>query len=240
MRRVWSWFHGLGSSITGSIIATVVVAAVVAGWSTLKWPWQVAAGVFALAFLFVLATINQITTLVERVQIARRNSASPGEIKAQIRDWLFQMRYSVQDAPEAHFNFVLFCRNAQNIPFHIFQNEAFPSTVSIDTWINIIEDEHQRFLNRTPELLSNIRMEMARLGVGYSGIAPPVTKLTARIDLPWGSYFTAYVLQQAILYVLRARSIMDEIIVMGFTKAGITIGVPTPPQLPRSDGGTAH
>lgn len=185
-----------------------------------------------------MAVVNQLTDYVERVRRARRNRASPAEIKAQIRDWLYEMRYSLQDAPEAKFNFVFSCRDFQNNLFHVFQNDTAPTTVSIATWIDITLEEHKQFLNSAPELLSNIRMEMARLGVTYSGIVPPVTKFTARLDLPWGEWFTAYVLQQAILYVSRARSIMVEMIFQGFNKAGIKIGAPEQPQLPKTDQAT--
>ncbi len=233
--RLWSWLRGLGNSVTGSLVATGVAAGIAAVWSAVKWPWYVAVEVFVGAFVFVFFAINQISAHVERLRRTRRNNASPEEIRTELRNWLLQMRYFVHDGTEANFNFVITCHDSQNNPFQVFQNATAPSMVGIRTWMNITEDEHRRVIDRTPELFSAMRMEMARLGVTYSGLIAPVTSLTARVDLPWGEYFTAYVLQQGIFYVFRARAIMAEMILMELNKAGVRIGPPAQPQLPRAN-----
>lgn len=226
-----AWLQSLPSNILGSIVGTVLVAGAVAVWSSMRFSWPDSVGVFIASFVFILFAINQLTEYFERAQRRARNTASPAQIAAQVRNWLSQLQYGPQDVPQQNFNFVFLCRDFYQHPFHVFQATSAPKMMGIVTWIEVNEQQ-QRALDRNPALLATMRMEMARMGVLFTGIEPPVKKMTARMDLPWSEFLTDYVLRLGIDHIFRARAILSEMALLEFAKERIEVAPVAQPQLP--------
>lgn len=93
-------------------------------------------------------------------------------------------------------------------------------------------EEQQRVLDQNTELLAQMRMEMARMGVVYTGIVVPVKRMRVQIELPWSEFLTDYMLRTSIDYVWRARALLIEMALVEFAKARVRIEAATQPKLP--------
>ena len=116
-------------------------------------------------------------------------------VEAQVRTWLNNFRVAVQNdpSPEAYFRVIATMASGAKIivgrpkgefsDYIIFRSEITPTPQEQATIANLPDEEVER-------LLSEIRLELARATVGYSGLARPITTVVLFKRVPIGEALT--------------------------------------------------
>ncbi len=229
--------------ITWNLVAYVAMALAAAVWTlvTGQLPhgssWASAVGVFLAVFALLLLVANQLAEYMSRMQRVRRNTATSQQIVMQLREWLVQLRFPFVDFDLPNASFCLSCEDQYKRRFQIYQNRNQVGSIHITSMMKATEQEKKVF-NQSPLALSNMRTEMARLGVYFDGILSPLDVVTVHVVVPWNESLTPFALQERIGEVLRAIILINELTTMEMEKAKTQSG-PLPPATSSPDVSSA-
>lgn len=204
------------------------------------WSWPVAAGIFVVSFAVLLFASNQLAQFLSRVEREKRAKATPQQIEMQVRDWFYRRQYSVVRVPIQGFTFCLTGTDKTNRKFAVLQGVDAPGTITIAAVLDATPDQ-QKVFDNTPMAVSDLRIEMARLGVFYEGILTPFRRTMVSVMVPWDETITELLFFQRLHDVVRAYILLNELVAREMTKANVPPIIerpqlpPLPPTTPSSD-----
>ena len=186
-----NWFvQGLITNMISWLITVVggVITAILIRRGS-AWGTPLLGGLAAFAFIGLgLMALKQLGRLSEQ----RTNLRN---VESHVRLWLDKFRVAVKNDPneETYFRFIVTTPNNTKIIVGRPRNE-FSSYLVLRAELTASEDEKKR-INALPndkaeELILAIRLEMARLGVGYSGLGLPYSTLALTKAIPIGDNLT--------------------------------------------------
>ena len=166
--------------------------------------------------VLVLWGINQIRILQER---RKRGIAevSDKEVYENIRGWLDDPAFTFQRkmSDDCLFQFVVSEAQGRR-PVTVSRTKAKPGQLSLGTAITL-GDEHQKKYDRLSntekdKIVHNLRIEMARYGIGFSGIARGLEEAKLSDVVLLDNALTEFYLRQRIFYVSGAFVLYVEIV----------------------------
>ena len=159
--------------------------------------------------------INQIQILQER---RKRGIAevSDKEVYETIRGWLDDPVFTFQRkmSDECLFQFVV-SEDQGRRPVTVSRTKAKPGQLSLSTGITL-GDEHRKKYDRLSnkgkdKIVHNLRIEMARYRIGFSGINRGLEKANLSDVVLLDNALTEFYLRQRIFYVSGAFVLYDEL-----------------------------
>ena len=166
--------------------------------------------------VLVLWGINQIRVLQER---RKRGIAevSDKEVYENIRGWLDDPAFTFQRtmSDECLFQFVVSEQQGRR-PVTVSRTKAKPGQLSLSTAITL-GDEHRKKYDRLSnkekdKIVHNLRIEMARYRIGFSGINRGLEKAKLSDVVLLDNALTEFYLRQRIFYVSGAFVLYEEIL----------------------------
>ncbi len=164
-----------------------MVALAVTAWAYVSQiPGPYVATIFVVLLAAILSLINGLRLLVQRHRSSRT-------IQLDVERWLRRYGYSVADSPQPTATFGLRAIDGQNRKVVIMQlaNEAF---VTIQSVVEFTQEEQQRLDPITGSedstLLFDLKIELFRLGVEFSGLEHPLRRIIIQKKLPSDETFT--------------------------------------------------
>jgi len=169
---------------------------------------------FTIAMVFL--GINQISVFQER---RKRGIAemSDKDVDDTIRGWLDDPVFTFQRKmnPECLFQFVVSEEQGRR-PVTVSRTKAKPSQLSIGTSITLGDEHRKKYEtlsnNERDKIVHNLRIEMARYGIGFSGINRGLEKAKLSDVVLLDNALTEFYLRQRIFYVSGAFVLYEEII----------------------------
>ena len=211
---------------TEYIAGVLLVITVTVGVPLLAWlqsiPWYLIALSAIGAFCLMFFGINQYHTF----QIERKKGLAEfgdKEIEVTIRDWLDDpiFKFQRRQVDSNHF-FQFVVTDESSRPVIITRTKLKPTQLSLTTAITLGEKHRQKYetLN-SPEkekVVHTIRIEMARYGIGYSGIHIKLERAVLSDTVLLDNSLTEFYLRQRIFYVTGAFALYSEVIEMALSE----------------------
>ena len=205
----------LVGAITTYFPAIIGGAVIVLVWIGDLPPYQVLL-LILFTIVLVLWGINQMRVLQER---RKRGIAevSDKEVYETIRGWLDDPAFTFQRMtnPKCLFQFVV-AEDQGRRPVTVSRTKAKPSQLSISTGITLADEHRKQYEklsnNEKDKIGHNLRIEMARYGIGFSGINRRLEKATLSDVVLLDNALTEFYLRQRIFYVSGAFVLYDETI----------------------------
>ena len=204
----------LVGAITTYLLAIVGGAVIVLGWLEDLPLYQLLLLIlFTIALVFL--GINQIRRLQER---RKRGIAEVSEkdVDETIRGWLDDPVFTFQRKMNAEclFQFVVSEEQGKR-PVTVSRTKSKPGQILLSTSITL-GDEHRRKYetlsnNEKDKIVHNLRIEMARYRIGFSGINRDLERATLSDVVLLDNALTEFYLRQRIFYVSGAFVLYGEI-----------------------------
>lgn len=168
---------------------------------------------FTIALVFL--GINQIRIFQER---RKRGIAevSDKDVDKTIRGWLDDPVFTFQRKmnPECLFQFVVSEEQGRR-PVTVSRTKSKPSQLLISTSITLGVEHRKKYEtlsnNEKDKIIHNLRIEMARYGIGFSGISRGLEKVVLSDVVLLDNALTEFYLRQRIFYVSGAFVLYEEI-----------------------------
>jgi len=195
----------------GMVVALVVTAI---AWLIQNVPWYLALLGLLFAVVLILVGINQYEIRKERHK-KRLVQLSDKEVESTIRDWVDKPSFLFQRSEHMQGRLFQFTITYKDIPVSITRLKANPNVLFLA--VNIVPaEEHKPKLDslqepRRSDLIFNLRVEMARLGVGFVGIKWPIENMQIQ-DFVTLDSLTEFHLLNHIMLVIRAKVLISELV----------------------------
>lgn len=176
-------------------------------------------GSFGLVFL----AINQFHTFQER---RKKGLAELGdrEIDGAIRDWLDDPIFKFQRKVSPNYLFQFVVTDEAGRPITIGRPELKPTQLELATAITLGEKHRQKYETLSSyereKVLHTLRIEMARYGIGYSGIHSKLERVVLSDIVLLDNSLTEFYLKQRIFYVTGAFALYKEVIGVALSEQG--------------------
>ncbi len=183
------WISDISKALVGNILVVVLATA---GVSISAWlqslPWYVIAlsgiGAFGLTFF----SINQLAVFRER----RSNGFATLDnerIEATLRKWLDNLRYKIQADPQDNRVFQFKAEDSDNRVMIVARpKEGLTEFILVGGSWTIPQDLQPKFDGMTDDerngMLEELKIEMLRLKVSYSGFIHPLRQVGVQVRVP--------------------------------------------------------
>jgi hypothetical protein len=209
--KVLRWlFDHLGTVVTICTSGVGVAAIVLARLQDLPIHYLllIVLGVFGLVFW----GINSFRTFHKQ----KRGIADLGDkgMEKTIRDWLDDPSFTFkrEDKPDCFFQFVV--TDESQRPITVSRTKAKPTYLSISTAITLSDEHRQKYealgRDQQDKIIHNLRIEMARYGIGYRGIKRGLERVDLADVVFLDNALTEFYLRQRIFYVTGAFALYAE------------------------------
>lgn len=213
IKRIWRGF--LIGAITTYLPAIVGGAVIFLAWLAHLPLYQLLLLIlFTIALVFLC--INQIRIFQER----RRHGIaelSDREVDETIRGWLDDPVFQFQRkmSPECLFQFVVSDEQGRR-PVTVSRTKLKPSQLALTTSITLGDAHRPKYETLSniekEKIIHNLRIEMARYGIGYRGINQGLERVVLTDVVLLDNALTEFYLRQRIFYVSGAFVLYEEII----------------------------
>ena len=190
--------------------ATATYLPVIVGGAAILLAWLAHLPLYQLLLLtlfavaLVLWCINQVRIFRER----RRHGIaelSGKEVDKTIRDWLDDPSFQFQRRMNAECLFQFVVTDKQGRPITVSRPKSKPSQLALSTAITLGDEDRQKYEtlsdNEEKRIIHNLRIEMARYGIGYSGINRGLERVVLTEVVLLDNALTEFHLRQRIFYV---------------------------------------
>lgn len=203
---------------TQYIAGVLLVITVSGGVTLLAWlqstPWYLIALASIGAFGVTFWGINQFKIFRSGYKKPFVNWSNE-RTERTLREWLYRRGYQVHDASQPGALFA-FEAKLHDIPITIVR---LPKTEAFITLLGAlsVDPEYQKHVQALPEvqrikILQELRIEMARLGVGYSGIADPLNRVELSTEIACDRSLTEEALLRAVMFIIRGIILLRQLI----------------------------
>ena len=181
-------------------------------WVLLQsWPAYIIAPLIILTFIGISSLILFFLNQYKLWQ--KRRGIQIGRIEPMMRNWLYRNGFSIKDdrQPNAVFQFV--ARDEQGRPVVVGQlkGELF---LTLGAKLLVSPEDQQRLDPITGDenstLLEDLKMEMARSGVGFIGIIHPLRAITIEEKVPCDDTLTELAFMQKVMFIRRIQVLIGE------------------------------
>ena len=207
LRKIW---EKLATEIIRGLIVAALIAIGTAIWAFLQsWAAPLIIVIFVGTFGLTLFSLNQYRLWRGRrgIQIER--------IETVLRDWLYRYKFSITDDPQPKAIFQFVARDSEGRPVVVSQlkDELF---LTLGAKLLVPEKDQQKLDSVTADkkstLLDDLKIEMARFGVGFLGITHPLRAITIEEKVPCDDKLTELAFMQRVMFVRRAQILIGQLI----------------------------
>lgn len=207
LRKVW---EKLATAIIGGLIVATLLAIGTAIWAFLQsWAAPLIIVIFIGTFGLTLFSLNQ-------YRLWRKSrSVQIEHIETVVRDWLYRYKFSITDDSQPNATFQFVARDSEGRPVVVCQlrGELF---LTLGAKLLVSEEDQQRLDPITggenSTLLEDLKIEMARSGVGFVGIAHPLRAIIIEEKVPCDDTLTELVFMQKVMFIRRIQVLIGELL----------------------------
>lgn len=215
-------------SVVSHIVANLLFWGVPLVVGLLAWlqsvPWYIIALSTIIAFGAIFWGKNQFDVFRERRKKGFANQSDP-QIEDVVHQWIDKPSFSIRREilPEAHFQFVL--TDPQGRPVAITRLKNEPTQLQLSVRILLTEEQQCRIATFQESirsgLISKLRVEMARFGIGFQDIEHPLKQIILIETISLDDSLTNFYLMQRIMFVRRASVLIAELITQALKPIGV-------------------
>ena len=201
--------------------ATVTYLPVAVGGAVILVAWLAHLPLYQLLLLalltiaLVLLCMNQVRIFRERRRHGIAELSDKGVDKT-IRDWLDDPSFQFQRRMNAECLFQFVVTDEQGRAITVSRSKAKPSQLGLTTAITLADEHRQKYErlsdNEKENITHNLRIEMARYRIGYSGINRGLERVVLGDVVLLDNALTEFYLRQRIFYVGGAFALYSEMI----------------------------
>ena len=174
-----------------------------------------------IAFAFTFLGVNQFHVFRERRKKGIASLNDQG-LEETIRNWLDDPLFKFQRKVDPNYLFQFVVTDESGRPVTITRTKLSPTQLSLTTAIILGEKHRQKYetLN-SPEkekVVHTIRIEMARYGIGCSGIHIKLERAVLSDTVLLDNSLTEFYLRQRIFYVTGVFALYSEVIEMALSE----------------------
>lgn len=211
-KRVWRDLL-IGAIVTYSPVAAGGVVILLA-WLAHLPPYQL--------LLLALVTIALVLLCMNQVRIFRERGRhgiaelSDERVDKTIRDWLDEPSFQFQRRTNTECLFQFVVTDEQGRPITVSRTKSKPSQLALTTAITLADEHRQKYEtlsdNEKEKITHDLRIEMARYRIGYSGINRGLERVVLCDVVLLDNALTGFYLRQRIFYVGGAFALYSEMI----------------------------
>ena len=213
MRRLLS---SILRSMVGGVLLLIAITAVA---PILAWlqslPWYVIALSAIGSFGLSLFAINQFAVFQERRSRGFATQSNE-KIEETIRNWLDDPVFKFQRKVDPNCLFRFIITDEPGRPITISRSNLKPMQLELATAITLSSEQREKYetlsLGEKQKIMHDVRIEMARYGISYTGIDTKLERITLSDTVLLDNSLTEFYLRQRIFFVIRAFVLYAEII----------------------------
>lgn len=203
------FFKSWSSNILAGLVllSGPVIVAVLAFLQSVPWY------ILALAAIATPGVMAWTKLQVDSLWRLRRQTLQKSE--KIIRAWLNHTRLSVANSPspESYYR-LLVSLDARHVS--VYRQKSDPEMVGIGINLNIPEATHEIMdaitSNSASTLIRDLRMELIRLGIQYSGLQHPLRKISFLDEIVFDQNLTRPAFLDKVFFMIRAQILVSELI----------------------------
>jgi len=203
-------FKRMAEALSTEIIAVLIVGAILSVGAAI---W---AAILSWGPLVIIVFIGGVgLTLFATNEYKKLRGKRVTDFESLVQKWLYKYRFTIQNTPQPNALFQFMATDDAGRKVIIAQLQGDKEYLTIAAAFQIAPQDQaklDRITRGNSATVEDLKIEMARFGIGFQGITHPLKTITLEDKLPCSDKLTEFEFMQRVMFVRRAILLIQGLI----------------------------